>query len=263
MKLSNALPMIGIGLAGLTACGDSDDEPASLSVSNQALQEATVVEIDRIVATAPGFVAIVQSVDGQASIPPIGLRAVNAGESTNLTVALERAAFSGETLVATLHEDSNSDGEFGFPLDQSIDPAVLVDGSSVAATFTVTSTHGSGPVVLADDQRVAENSNDEPQVTVKSVVTSTAGFVTIEAQVSTSNPLLYGVAPVPVGLTAVLDVALTSTTASPSPGDGLVATLYEDENDNGTFEPGVDSPVVVDGSTVSATFTVIAPPANP
>ena len=244
---------LGIIGAAVSACGDDDELTPALAVIDQTPAAVDVVTIESVTATEDGFVVIVQSVNDAASTPAIGVRAVTRGEQSNLTVALERPVVNNESLYARLHVDSDGDGNYEWVSGGSVDPIETVDGVNVQAEFSVTSTQPITPTVLADDQPLGESGGDNV-LFVKSAVTSSAGFVLIQDQVTTSTLTVYGFASIAAGLNAVIEVALTET---PTAGDALEAAIHVDVNQNGTFEPEIDTPLMVDGDRVRSGFMLL------
>ncbi len=249
---------IAIVLSVLVGCSDDDAEPirAELSVADQSPEIADVVVIDRVAAPNDGFIAIVQSVNGQPSAPVIGLRDIDAGETSSVAVALERAVVDGESLYARLHADSDGDGEYEWTPSGTIDPIVVEDGAAVEAEFTVTSSRAVAPTVLADDQPIV-TTGGEDTLTVKSVVTSTTGFVVIRTGVTISNTVFYGSEPITLGLNAMVPVTLTAN-ESPAPDDVVEAVIHLDSDDDGVFDETVDEPFLLDGDRITAEFTIEA-----
>lgn len=260
MRSSKALLSVAVSLFTLVGCGDDDPPPQienpDLVVSNQSPPAPDVVTIDRVYAEMTGFLAIVQAVDGAAGAAPIGIRQVAPGEALDLEVALERPTISNEVLYARLHIDSNDNQELDWTPNGTLDPIVQVDGERLEKSFTITSTLPLMPSILVDDQPISTSSTGADQLVVKSAVTSTIGFVVIRDQVSISDPTVYGVEPLAVGLSAMLPVALTATTTPPA--EALEAILYRDANGDGSFDAAVDQPLLVDGDTVRALFELQA-----
>ncbi len=253
MHLHRLLLGIGASTMLVTACGDDDSPPlprSAITVVNQTPTTTDVVRIDEVLTQADGFIAIVQRVDGGPSDPTIGLAPITATVTTDLDVALERPVVGGETLYARLHVDSDEDGNYEWTPDGDVDPIVKYAGSDVIVAFTITSTTlPIAPSILVDDQDLANT------VTIKSAVTSTAGFVVVRED-TTSDPLVYGVQAIEAGLNPVIAVALTATTAAPVANDSLEAIVIRDEDQDGEYDPAIDMPVMSDGEPVSTTFTV-------
>ena len=254
MHLPKLFILSSLALAIAVGCGDDDDPPerrtAELIVDNQTPPAIDVVQIDRVYAKKAGFISIVQAKDGSATAPEIGLRTVAAGESENLTVAVERPLIDDEELYARLHEDSNGNGEFEWTPGGDLDPIVSVGAEPLERAFTITSTLPPIASILVDDQSVSTSTSGAEQLIVKSAVTSTISFIVIEDQVSTSTKT-YAAALIQPGLSVLLPVVLTST---PSAQAGLSATLYRDEDDDGVFDAATDVPILVEGEPVRALF---------
>ncbi len=257
MQTKRALMIMGSALALVSACGDDDDDgpiPA-LSVSDQSASGAgDVVTIQTLTSTEAGFVVIVQAVDDQPTAPAIGVRAIDAGDHTDVEIALERPAVDGESLYARLHVDANGNGVYEWTPGEALDPIVAVDGDDVKAEFTVTSTQPTIPVVLADDQPVTVDGNDKLLI-VKSAITSTTGFVLIKAKPAGSETMSVGFAPLEAGLNAMVEVTVSSTTA-PTAGTALEASLVVDTDGDGEYDPAVDEALIVDGEPVSVDFMI-------
>ncbi|MGM0576558.1 MAG: DUF7282 domain-containing protein [Myxococcota bacterium] len=249
------LSMLLAGLAALSlaACDDDgggEERTWQVTVSDQDVDPAEEVAIDRVVALEKGWVAIHED-DAGAPGPVIGQTGVERGETTDVVVTLDRPAVNGETLHAMLHVDHGQEETWEFP-GQDV-PVEDASGNFIMASFTIT---GGGetptvPTVVVGDQ----TADPADEIVVSQVVSDGPGWVVIHADDGGEPGDILGQLAVSDGvsedLTLVFDEDFTD-------GQVLHAMLHADGGTVGDFEPeGPDTPVVdQNGETVSATFTV-------
>jgi len=235
-------------------------DDALLQASDQSPSELSVLEIDRVDTATAGFIRIVQSVNGAAAGPSVGVAAVPAGRHLELPVSLERDAVDGETLIAFLHEDSNGNGELDWTgAAESEDPPILGnDGEPLEASITVSSTIAPGEIVLANDQVATSSTTD---LEIVSIVSDDAGFVAVyelDGQAELVLPARAH-APVATGLTALVE--LPTAVGSSTTALSLEIVLHRDSDQDGVFEydgGAIDPPATLPGGDrVSARIDVV------
>lgn len=114
------------------ATGDKDKKDA-ISVSKHTPASTAVVDV--VTLQKPGFVAIVENVDGQPGQILGTSSLLPAGTHQNITIALARKTVSGESLFAQVYED-NGDGLFQSDKDQTVKDE---SGRALKAQFMVSS----------------------------------------------------------------------------------------------------------------------------
>lgn len=108
---------------------------AELDVANESVESFSSVPVARVVSDGPGWVRIYEDDNGEPG-KAIGQVRVPSGESSGVTVPLDRDITNGERLYAALHVDLGVVGEFDEPdvMATSAQGPPLVRGFNTAAT---------------------------------------------------------------------------------------------------------------------------------
>ena len=239
---------------------DENNDPAvtnAISAADQTADPANEVVVESVTADVAGFVVIHED-DGGSPGSVIGHAAVDAGDSEDVTVELDRDAVDGETLHAMLHVDDPTDGDYTFGDDDSQDvPAVDADGDVVVDAFEVSVDGGEEitPAVTVSNQ-TADPANE---VVVESVTAAADGWIVIhEDDGSGSFGAVLGQTFVNEGDNADVTVELSRDAVD---GETLYAMLHIDDPADGNYtfdgSNGEDGPVTDDdGDVITPSFTV-------
>ncbi|MDZ7726512.1 MAG: hypothetical protein U5L75_02950 [Candidatus Campbellbacteria bacterium] len=141
-------------------------EGPSLKVSDQSLVGNEVV-VGPIEATEESFVVVYRADEAGELNNIIGSTRVSAGSTRSVAVSLDEEIDNNEMLVAVLHSDTGVAGEFEFSLGggTDVDAPTTVDGSPVAAPFTVTVEESAEETDSARETRVARQKAKKLQQT--------------------------------------------------------------------------------------------------
>lgn len=242
----------------ISSCG-TDGGPASSGRVLAEDQELTAAN-EVVIATAESDGAawvVVHALDPDGELGShLGHVPLQAGESSNVTVTLERDAFAGETLVAILHSDLGQPGVFEFPGPDL--PIVDETGNTISSTFVVSLRPGEfDPSLTVLDQTV-----DDPNfIVIAEVVASEPSWVDVHAENETGGiGVRFAAMKVPAGVTRNLVVELARPVVD---GEGLHADLHVNRGDPDAFDfpDGPDVPAVnAAGEIITTSFTVSVTP---
>jgi hypothetical protein len=218
----------------------------SLEVDPQGVGDDAVV-LKHVSMLEPGIVAVHRLEDGELG-PVLGAREFEeAGESDAVGVPLDRdgwAAVEGTARLAAVVHTSDDDGTFEWPGDD----AVFRTDDPVITRFDVEKADGSSARVVGVRQPTSGN------VTLRTVDLPDDGFVVLYEEVDGSRGDVVGVRPLAAGHHEDVQVAVDPRYYNDQRSRlYLVAAVLSDDGD-GTFEPGEDAHVTVNGSTVASTF---------
>ena len=259
LSLLGAVALVGVALAG---CDDDGPDNGDLvvpeiEVSDQTVDPADQVVIDRVVSDGPGW-AVIHADDGSGAPGEVlGVGGAPQGESTDIIVELDRPLADGETLFAMFHVDMGEVGVYEFPGADA--PATDDAGDVVVDDFVVVVATGDATVEVVD-QTLEDLSTI---VFVDHVFSFGPGWVVIHEDDGSGGPgVVVGVAGVGDGETSDLSVELERPVTD---GETLHAMLHEDAGAVGEYEfPGDDVPVTDDaGDVVNTPFEVTVPLETP
>lgn len=248
----------GVGLA----------QTPSLDVSPQTLMSGGI-SIDAITALEDGFV-VVHAFDTAGEFvltPPLGLTYVEAGEHTDVWVALDEELLAEygygaeeKDVLPMLHVDANANRAYEFP--EGGDVPVMVANEMVVANLTITLTgmsfmdHSASltPAILAASQDLGT-----VVLTLDSVTLAEDGFVVVHAfdtdgELVLTPPLgfTYLAAGTNENVDVGLDTALLAEYGYGADNKDVLPMLHLDANANMAYEfpEGGDVPVMVDEEMV-------------
>ena len=116
----------------------TDDVTASISVSDQSIQNASLV-VDSATLSEGGFLAVYQSNSDSGPGEFLGVSDfLGSGTSTDVAVPLEQPPIDNESVTVVAHMDTNDNEAFDYVTSGEMDDTpYLVDGEPVSATATV------------------------------------------------------------------------------------------------------------------------------
>lgn len=188
-RLIPATVVLFVALFALAAVTFAQDETPAVTVEDQAVTANEVI-VSSVVYTGPGWIVIHTDNNGQPG-PVIGHSAVQAGQNTDVTVALDETPAEGDALWAMLHTDAGEEGTYEFP---GADVPVMLNGEIVMQQFTVTG------------GAAAQTQATETPETVTETMTTTATPAAGETMTTTAT----------VTATAAAEVTSTATTTAPT-----------------------------------------------
>lgn len=232
--------MLG-GVVAVSAQDDGMSDVPMVAVNDQLSLDGTVT-IDAVYSEGPGFV-VIHTDNGGSPGPVAGHAWVPAGHSHHVKVHID-TTIATSTLYAMLHTDTGEAGVYEFGTVDGADGPVSVDGNVVTPSFGVA-------VLEAQDQFVAENT-----VSIKSVVTPTAGWLVIHEGTAEAFGNVIGFAWLNEGLNTDVTVELDTEAT-----DVLWAMLHVDTNEAEVYEfgevEGADGPVIFNGAVATAPFWTV------
>jgi len=123
------------GMGIVAAQGDALIE----AVAQPGSAEARTVVIDRAVSPEAAFIVIHENNDGKPGMR-VGIEPIPPGESTDVVVELDSMAELGDSVIAAVHADRGTLGQFDFDMDNmmhSADRPFFVDGHEVAVVIAI------------------------------------------------------------------------------------------------------------------------------
>jgi hypothetical protein len=223
----------------------------ALTVADQEADPANEVVIASVTSDVAGFVVIHEDDGNGAPGPVIGNASVPAGESTDVTVTLDRDAVDGETLHAMLHVDDPADGDYTFDGANGEDgPALDADGEVVVEPFEV-SVAPTPSVEVTSPQQVAR----VDEVLVARAVSDGPGFIVVHEDDNGAPGPVLGNAALADGENTDVVITLDRTLVD---GETVYAMLHTDTGEIGTYE--FDGANGLDGPVTDANGDVITPP---
>lgn len=270
MKMRNLLHRSGLGLLLvftliLAACQPATTQPPisvptvapgstpgvsgpTVQVDDQMSDGKTVV-IREVISQGPAWIAIHrQNSDGSVG-DAIGHAAIHDGINRNVVVTLDQSQVTA-VMYAMLHNDAGTVGVYEFP---GPDEPVFVNGVMLVPPFKWSLGTAS---VMTPAVEIANQDVKSGVVTVSKVVSDGPGWIVIQAKNPDGSPgKVIGYAPVHDGENQNVSVTIDPTGVA----DSLIAVLYIDAGDVGTFEgSGPDIPVTVGDQTIASTFATSA-----
>jgi hypothetical protein len=232
---------------------DADPTPTvSILADDQflAAADSNTVWINTVNSEGPGW-AVVHETEGDGSTGAIiGHAAVSDGESTDVEVTLDRDVVDGETLVAMLHVDEGTEGDFepdgddGPALDDNDDP--VVDDFVV----TLPKVEPAATQTLSDLSTV---------ITIDSVLAKGDSWIVIHENECANFGAVIGHAAVSDGQNDDVEVTLERPATA---DEDLCAMLHIEDPADGEYtfgdDPSEDPPAALadSGDVIMETFNV-------
>lgn len=241
----------------LTACAPSLSQAAAAPTASgvpgvtpldQQFDGSTIM-VPEAFSQGPGWLVIHNQENGAAG-PAIGETHINNGDNKNIVVHIDPSQAT-PVMYAMLHKDGGTVGVYEFP---GPDQPVMVSGVMVSPSFKATILANGAdvrPSITVADQSVANG-----QVTVASVVSSGAGWVSVNTQGGDGQPgPAIGYTAVNSGTSANVVITIDAAKATPV----LFVMLYKDEGQIGKYEvPGADVLQEAQGQKVFKSFATSA-----
>jgi hypothetical protein len=194
----------------------------------------------------------------------IGLKAIPAGTSKDVTVELDKNAKLTDKVIVAVHADYGTIGTFEFAMDRfesSADKPYFVGGMELAMEASVAKKPFG---VVAAPGTASIKVSDQPGVTstlvVDEAIAPTGAFVVVHADDNGKPGARLGVTPIPAGTST--KVAVTLDPSVPLTDKVLVA-VHADRGTAGVFEFDMmdkynspDQPFFVDGQEVATAAAV-------
>ncbi|MBK9050325.1 MAG: hypothetical protein IPL78_05185 [Chloroflexi bacterium] len=200
----------------------------SLTVGDQAVNEAGQLRLDAAAVPGPAWVVIHNDNDGELG-DIVGFYPLSPATTYPLTMTI-RWHEALPQLQAVLYQDAGERGRF----EPGTDSPLLVQGQSINIPFRVTLL----PDVTVLDQPVINN-----QIVIERVISNGPGWLVVYADDGGRPGLIIGFTPLEDGLNLAVPVALNRNALT----DTLYIWLHEDTDDIGLFEfPVADEVVRVD-----------------
>ena len=254
---------IGLGLGLLlvavlfAACDPAVDSPPPVTIDPttesialpgaQVPNTASEIAVTSVVAREKGWLVLLRdNGSGAPGSEMLGVRAIDSGVSTNLSVKFDRAVTNGEKVWAMLYRDSGQVGTFeGTTVDR---PAVAKNGLEVIAPTIVRWLSG-------EDQILEDNI-----VTIDTVRSGRPAWVVVYASDLSGNPtVIMGKTHVATGTNTGVKVTLdTAARVAVIDGDRLWTVMHVDDGTAGTFEPAVDFPAFFFNTAIRYRFRISA-----
>ena len=219
----------------------------AVTASDQPLADDGRVTIDSVVLPEPGWLVLHAEREGQVA-EVLTFTAVTAGANETVTLTVDPLQAT-PSLVAMLHVDAGTAGEFEFPgPDQPLQQDSAVVMTSFALDFEMTL-----PAVTVADQAIGEDG----LIRVESVTVPAPGWLLILTEEENTAGSLLGLAPLDEGVNEGIVVSIPWREATPR----LYAALHQDSGRPGRLDyPGEDLPLLAGGVPVIVPFAVTLPP---
>lgn len=212
---------------------------ASLSISDQSVNEAGTVIVDTIAVPEPAWV-VVYTADGEI----IGQTAVESGVHDTVSIAVDPLSTT-PNMTARLHTDAEPLETFDFP---GADEPLSGEVTSFAVTLDLPN-----PMIQVNDQNVGEDG----VVQIATVYVPDPAWLLIRDGRHDEIGAPVGQLYLEAGLHENFPITINWREASPS----LFAVLHEDnERPQRLDYPAADLPLQMDGEPVAAAFTATYPP---
>lgn len=234
------------------SCSEDDDrrdEPfvksgGFLQVRSQIYDDGTVT-VDNILLSNDGWVAIYRFNSKREEL--LGFTYVEAGEHNDVLVELDNSSDvkSGETLVAMLHGDLNTNGVFDWDGEKGIDLPLKTNGREISRIFSVMIPGESW--ITVEDQPVFNNSIKVANLSLDKVnkewiESETVWLVAHEETNSFGN--IGDIIGISEALTIGSHDNVTVTFDKPvKVGETILLLLYNNSGNEENFEVGIDKPV--------------------
>jgi len=220
----------------------------TIAVADQVLTDEGQIEIMRAISTEVGWLVLYNQTEGELG-DVLGATAVEPGLNTDLTITVDPLQ-AASTLVAMLHVDAGTLGEFEFP--EGPDEPLRWETAVIASPFNL-EFDLSRPVIVVDDQDVREDG----LVTIESVLAPEAGWLLIHANEAGELGQVLGSAPLQAGRNENIQIHIPWREATPV----LYAVIHQDAGRTQRLDyPGADTPLLVNDEPVIMSFTATYPP---
>lgn len=251
-KASTEIASTNAPLPTATAVPTATSEPTptipipNVQVREQILTEDGQLSIDSVTVPDEGWLVVYQEIDGALG-DMLGYQALPAGTTSPVTLKI-KAREASPTLIARLHLDAGTSGQFEYP---GIDQPFKVGSREATAIFDV-DIQLPEPVVEVADQAV----DVDGIVNIAKVFALEPGWLVIHSLVDGNIGPAIGQIPVDAGQNEDLNFSIRWNVASKK----LIAILYEDKERPGGFDHYTDLPVLSEGVPVLDEFEVTLPP---
>lgn len=211
---------------------------SAVTITDQAVTEAGQVSVANVYALEPGWLLIYADAGG-AMGDLLGFVRVEAGSQSNLSIPIQWRQATAR-LYAVLHQDAGQPNRMD---GADIEPPVVVNGSSVAAPFTVT---------LPLDVFVLDQPMVNGQIVVDRVFVNDPAWLVLYFDDEGLPDRIIGFAPLMPGVNERIVVPVVETAVT-SP---LHILIHEDTDPGNDFDfPANDLPLRVNGQfQTSVTF---------
>jgi len=209
-----------------------------LTAEDQTATPANTVVIAQAHSTFGGFVAVFAD-DGTV----VGSASVNSGDNTDIAVTLNRDVINGETLTASLWEDSNNSGTFEEDQDS-------LDGDLSSAFVAY--------LTFDADLTVADTSATDltSRVEVASVTSDGPGWLVFYDDDAGAPGSIMGTFAVSAGTSAALLAEIGRPFVD---AETVHVALHSDASPVGEWDPGTDLIQTGASGDVTGTFVVTVP----
>ena len=219
----------------------------AINASSQTLGEDGQLTINRVIVPESGWLVIHTQADDGTVGDVLGYAPVSMGSSSDLTVTINPLDTT-PTLLAVLHIDAGTAGEFEFPgpdMPWEQNGAVVMASLQVEIQFDL-------PTLTISDQTIAEDG----MVRVDSVYATEPGWLAIQADENGTPGAMLGHVYVTAGLHEDIPITVPWRETPPD----LMAVLYTDAGRPQRLDfPGDDEPVKVNGSIIAQPFRASLP----
>lgn len=241
--------LTGVFFISCSEDDDRGDEPVEksdgfLQVRSQIYDDGTVT-VDKILLSNDGWVAVYRFNPKREEL--LGFTYVEAGEHNDVLVELDNSSDvkNGDTLLALLHGDLNSNRVFDWDGENGIDLPLKTNGREISQTFSVMIPGESW--ITVEDQAVVNNSIKVANLSLDKVNKEwiesetvwlvaheeTNSFGNIGDIIGISEPLTIG----------SHDNVTVTFDKSVKVGKTILLLLYNNSGNEGNFEVGIDKPV--------------------
>jgi hypothetical protein len=212
---------------------DNQAIPPVLEISQEQVGVDGLLIIDRLISPVAGWLA---AYNENNPTQLVGFVPVQAGENVALPLYLQWQTAETDLLFQLYRDDGVEVGRF-----EATDTPVLFAGAPASYTHTINL-----PAQLQTlDQPVVNG-----QVLVPRVVSDGPGFVVIFQTENNQRGFIIGSQFVPHGVSHNVLVSVTQAAVTPQ----LMLVLYRDNNESGSFTPGVDEPQTAGGQQFVVTM---------
>lgn len=220
----------------------------SISAQDQTLAEDGRLAIASVTSPGPGWLVIHAQFEDQVG-QILGYTAVDSGQNEDVTVTIDPLQAS-PTLVAMLHVDAGTEGEYEFP---GPDEPLQAQEGVVSSSFVV-DIQAPLPTVEVANQAVEQDG----LIRIDSALSPESGWLLIQADDNGAAGPVLGQRFLEAGLHEDVVVQITwRRQGTPR----LHAVLYQDSGRSRRLDtPDEDLPFLVNGEPVMASFEVTYPP---
>lgn len=213
-----------------------------IDVADQTIDETAVFIIDNVVMTEAGWLVVFNERDGEMG-EVIGELSLPFGVTDNIEIELDLARVT-EVVFIQLYLASDESAE-SFDAEESapVSPPVIEE---VAIELDIAQ-----PEITVENQTIERDGI----LRVDSVLSNVAGWIVVHSGDDVQEGVTVGVVQVPEGLSQNVAIPIRWREAD----DRLRLTLVEDKGRLGSYEPALDTPVMIANETIEANIEVILP----